>query len=226
MRSYKTLLLIISALVILTIPACQPSPAVPTQTETSVVPTAEKTPTVDIVVEEPPTYVYQPNEDLPTSLINLIETQNLTQAQGTANEISYTIEIGSANPAGNWVYALAAPFPTVTDEVSASWLKNLWQGQPEDAVQTLLVSEDNLPALTSILGEAGETVRTLPKDQLLETAWTTQNTWAIIPFEEIQPRWKILVIDGQSPIHKVFAAEQYALNVPISVSIADSDDAS
>ena len=226
MRSYKTLLLIISALVILTIPACQTSPAVPTQTETSVVPTAAITPTTEIVVEEPPTYVYQPNEDLPTSLINLIETQNLTQAQGTANEISYTIEIGSANPAGNWVYALAAPFPTVTDEVSASWLKNLWQGQPEDAVQTLLVAEDDLPALTSILGEPGETVRTLPKDQLLETAWTTQNTWAIIPFEEIQPRWKILVIDGQSPIHKDFAAEQYALNVPISVSFANTDKAS
>ena len=226
MRSYKTLLLIISALVILTIPACQPSPAVPTQTETSVVPTAAIIPTTEIVVEEPPTYVYQPNEDLPTSLINLIETQNLTQAQGTANEISYTIGFGSANPAGNWVYALAAPFPTVTDEVSASWLKNLWQGQPEDAVQTLLVAEDDLPALTSILDEPGETVRTLPKDQLLETAWTTQNTWAIIPFEEIQPRWKILVIDGQSPIHKDYAAEQYALNVPISVSFANSDKAS
>ena len=64
----------------------------------------------------------------------------------------------------------------------------------------------------------------MPKEQVLETAWTTQNTWAIIPFEEIQPRWKVLLIDGQSPIHKDFAVDQYALNVPISAASVEPDE--
>ena len=29
-------------------------------------------------------------------------------------------------------------------------------------------------------------------------------SWAIIPFEQIEPKWKVLMIDGQSPIQKKF----------------------
>src|SRR5690606_9804804 len=63
-----------------------------------------------------------------------------------------------------------------------------------------------------------------PKDKLLESAWISQNTWAIIPFEELQPRWKVLLIDGQSPIHKDFTVDQYALNVPISLNLVEPDE--
>lgn len=231
MRRPKAHLLIISLFFVLTLLACQAAPTLTTptqtpalQTATQAAPTAtEPTPT-PTATSEPPLYVYQPNPDLPAGFNQMLEQQALPQAQGAANEIAYAFEFGSANPVGNWVYALVAPFPTVTDEVSANWLQNLWQGQPEDTIQTLLVGENDLPALTSILGEPGQTVQTQPKDQLLETAWTTQNTWAIIPFEEIQPRWKVLIIDGQSPIHKDFSADQYALNVPISANPVEADE--
>ena len=230
MRRPKSLLLITTSLFILTTLACQAAPALTKPTQTPALPTAtEAAPTVaqpiatPTATSEPPTFVYQPNPDLPLALIELVEKQALPQTQGAANEIACTFEFGSAYPVGNWVYALVAPFPTVIDEVSFNWLQNLWNGQPEDDIQTLLIGEGDLPALMSILGEPGQTVRTQPKDQLLETAWTTKNTWAIIPFEEIQPRWKVIVIDGQSPIHKDFNAEQYALDIPISLSPLESD---
>jgi poly-gamma-glutamate synthesis protein (capsule biosynthesis protein) len=231
MRKPNSLLLIIISLFILSPLACQAAPTLITPSQTPALPTAtlasetteepDPTPTATL---EPQLLVYQPNPDLPLALNELIEKQDFTKSRGAANESAFTFTFGSANPAGNWVYALAAPFPTVTDEVSASWLQNLWQGQPEDAIQTLLVAEGDLPALTSILGEPGQTVRTQTKDQLLETAWTTQNTWAIIPFEEIEPHWKVLIIDGQSPIHKDFSADHYALNVPISASPVVPDE--
>ena len=231
MHRPNTLLLIIISLFILTLLACQAAPTLTTPTQTPALPTAtqaaptaaEPTPS-PTATSEPPIYVYQPNPDLPLALSELVAQQALAQTQGAANESAYTFEFGDANPVGNWVYALVAPFPTVPDEVSASWLQNLWQGQPEDAIQTLLVAEGDLPALTSILGQPRQTVQTYPKDKLLETAWTTQNTWAIIPFEEIQPRWKVLIIDGQSPIHKDFSADHYALNVPMSVSPVKADE--
>ena len=231
MRRTNTLLFIFSTFFILSLLACQAAPTTAPQTETATLPAA--TQTVSTSEEPSPTptttttpqlYVFQPNLDLPLTLNELIEQQALPQAQGAANEIAYTFTFGSANPAGNWVYALVAPFPTVTDEVSASWLQSLWQGQPQDAIQTLLIAEEDLTALANLLGEPGQTVLTYPKDQLLETAWTTQNTWAIIPFEEIEPRWKVISIDGQSPIHKDFSADQYALNVPISASTVVPDE--
>ena len=225
MRRPNTLLLIIISFFILSLLACQAAPTLMPPTEAPDLPTstqaAESTEAPNptpIATSETPIYVYQPNPDLPLALNELISQQAPTQAQGNPNESAYTFTFGSADLVGNWVYALAAPFPTVTDEVGASWLQNLWRGQPEDAIQTLLVAEGDLPALTTILGEPGQTVQALPSNQLLERAWTTQNTWAIIPFEEIEPRWKVLVIDGQCPIHKDFSADQYALTVPISAN--------
>lgn len=221
-------------IVVLTLSSCQATPTLSPPNK----PPAQSTSTqplpgeVDIepeptqpAAEQPTVFVYQPNPALPDGLAKMIEEQNLAKPQGNANEVAFTFTFSDDSPVGNWVFALVAPFPTVQEEVSATWLQNLWQGRPEDRVQKLLIDESDLPALKSLLGEPGDTVLTLPKEQLLETAWTTQNTWAIIPFEEIQPRWKVLLIDGQSPIHKDFTADQYALNVPISASFIETDEA-
>ena len=213
--------------------ACQPAPtlsppaeialpATPTQVEI-----AKSQPALDPTftpTSPSPVFVYDSNPDLPVALNEMIEQFNLPEPQGNSNEAVFKFELTNTNPNGNWVYALVAPFPTVTEKVSTTWLQHVWQGQPKDEISTLLVSDDDLPALTSILGEPGESIRTMPKEQVLETAWTTQNTWAIIPFEEIQPRWKVLLIDGQSPIHKDFVVDQYVLNVPISAASVEPDE--
>ena len=199
-------------------PPTKPSPTtIQAATATAELP-QESTPTV---TDESPVFVYQLNPDLPISLGQLVEQQNLPITQGNSNEIVYTFDFNDNNPVGNWVYALVAPFPTVTDEVSHDWLLKLWQGQPEGEITNLLVSEEDLLALTSILGASGLSVLSTPKDKLLESAWISQNTWAIIPFEEIEPRWKVLSIDGQSPVHKGFQVDQYALNVPVSASLLE-----
>jgi len=228
MRKANILSLLFSLLLTLSALACQTAPSLTPAPETRVLPTAAQpiveaeapTPTA---TSKPPHYVYQPNPEMPPAFNQLLEQQALHTAQGAANELTYTFAFGDADPVGEWIYALVAPFPTVRDEVSADWLRKLWQGQPEDAVQTLLIAEEDLPALSSLLGEPGQSVRTQLGESLLETAWTTQNTWAIIPFGEIQARWKVMIIDGQSPIHKDFSAESYALKVPISVRLLEPD---
>lgn len=120
-----------------------------------------------------------------------------------------------------WIYALVAPFPTVTDGVSSADLISAWQngssltgnGQP------LLMAESTLRALTALWGEpASGAVRSVASDQLLDEAWTQPFKWAIIPFEEIQPKWKVLSVDGQSPIHKDFDASLYSLKVTFGIS--------
>jgi len=186
--------------------ACQPAPtlsppaeialpATPTQVEI-----AKSQPALDPTftpTSPSPVFVYDSNPDLPVALNEMIEQFNLPEPQGNSNEAVFKFELTNTNPNGNWVYALVAPFPTIADEVSFNWLKNLWQGKLEDAITHLLVSDDDLPALKSLLGEPAETVSLLPKDQLLKAAWTSSSTWAIIPFEEIEPRWKVLIMDGQ-----------------------------
>lgn len=120
-----------------------------------------------------------------------------------------------------WIYALVAPFPTVTDGISSAELISAWQngssltgnGQP------LLMAESTLKALTALWGEpASGAVRSVASDQILTEAWRSPFSWAIIPFEEIQPKWKVLTVDGQSPIRKEFDANLYPLKVTFGLT--------
>ncbi len=69
-------------------------------------------------------------------------------------------------------------------------------------------------ALSALWGEpAGAAVLTVSAGQMLETTWSNMPSWAIVPFEELEPRWKVLTIDGQSPIRKNFDLSSYPLVV-------------
>jgi capsule synthesis protein PGA_cap len=126
----------------------------------------------------------------------------------------------STSPASNetqiqWVYALVAPFPTVTDGVTSDELKLAWTQGTAPAPfngHPLLMEESTLAAFTALWGEpAGGAVRVVGADQLLDTAWSELPSWAIIPFESLEPKWKVLTVDDQSPIRKKFDVSTYPL---------------
>ena len=218
-RTLKQLALLIFTLLI---PACQPLPTPALQPEPTTSPTAA--PSAEPSPSSSHIYIFRQNPQLPAALRQQADTQIPSASQSNPGDLVYTLEFGPSNPIGNWVYALVAPFPTIKDEVSAEWLAHLWQGQPHDQIETLLISPEDLPALVSILGQPSEHVRTLPKNEILETTWTTQNTWAVVPFDDIEPRWKVITIAGESPIHKDFSAEGYLLSAPISAVLVDSGE--
>ncbi len=81
------------------------------------------------------------------------------------------------------------------------------------------MTESTLEAISAFWGEpAPGSVRTSPASDLLDRAWETRPSLAIIPFEQLQPRWKALEVDGISPIHKNFDIDDYELAMPISIS--------
>jgi poly-gamma-glutamate synthesis protein (capsule biosynthesis protein) len=116
-----------------------------------------------------------------------------------------------------WVYALVAPFPTVTDGVTFEELHLAWtHGTLPDAFRghPLLMDQTTLDAFTALWGEpASSLVRVVATDELLETAWSELGSWAIVPFEALQPKWKVLTVDGQSPVRKSFDITRYPLVV-------------
>ncbi|MEJ2266837.1 MAG: CapA family protein [Anaerolineales bacterium] len=129
------------------------------------------------------------------------------------------LEVGDQNPIAKWVYALVAPFPTVADGASAKELARSWKGEARGPFsgRPLLMDEKTAAVFTALWGEpAPGAVKTLPADEMLDYAWDHQPTWAIIPFEALEPRWKTLEVDGSSPLRKDFGAENYALTVPFS----------
>lgn len=198
-------------LILLFLSACASAletPPSPTAT-INVQPTSTQTPIPDALWVSP---------TAPDDLREMVEGSGLpmTNVRELATQTLDVSDTGSI-----WIYALVAPFPTVTDGVSSADLISAWQsgssltgnGQP------LLMAESTLRAMTALWGEpAPGAARSVPKEQILDTGWTQPFKWAIVPFEEIQPKWKVLTVDGQSPIRKDFDASLYPLKVTFGLT--------
>lgn len=137
----------------------------------------------------------------------------------TPEEAALELTISKQEPVSFWVFALAAPFPTIPDGITAQELRQAWAGQPHSffSESPLLVDQSTHQILTAWWGEPASTaVKILPADELVEFSWQTTAS-VIVPFERLEPRWKVLEIDGLSPLRKDFDAQNYALSIPISL---------
>ncbi len=125
-------------------------------------------------------------------------------------------------PFATWIYALAAPFYTFEDEVSAADLAAAWAGEPAGplAGRPLLVSPDT-PDLG--LGEPAGDVRVVEPAELLAQA-IALDAWAIVPFHRLEPRWKVLRIDGVSPLHRELDLDAYPLVATFHLVADDGPD--
>ena len=201
MKKISSLLICVFILV-----ACTPA------TEAPVVPSATPLPisTATIVPATPALWV---SPAVPDDLRAVAQTWNTPLVEDAALA---TQKLDMSESGTLWIYALVAPFPTVTDDVTYADLESTWKGASSGplAGHGLLLAESTLEAFTALWGEpASGAVRSVPSDEMLDIAWGDMSSWAIIPFEEIESKWKVLSVDGQSPIHKDFNADAYPLKM-------------
>lgn len=134
-----------------------------------------------------------------------------------SEEAHILLEPGAEVPITTWVYALVAPFPTVTDAWSIDELERVWRG--EDEVGNFYVPQEHVEALRVMLGTPSEGgVLGVEETYVIEAAWADQPSFAIVPFEALEPRWKVLEVEGDSPIRKSFDETQYPLVVTFGLS--------
>jgi poly-gamma-glutamate synthesis protein (capsule biosynthesis protein) len=130
-----------------------------------------------------------------------------------------TLDVSDEALISEWIYALVAPFPTVSDGIASRDLVQFWGGSqpPELPFEELLVDGGTKAIFERLWGPASlSNVRVISKSDLLSAAWDQRTSWAIIPFEMIEPQWKVIALDGQSPLDKSFKSSLYPLRVPFS----------
>jgi poly-gamma-glutamate synthesis protein (capsule biosynthesis protein) len=130
------------------------------------------------------------------------------------------LEVSGERPVSHWIYALVAPFPTIDDGASSEELRRAWGGnRGESPAWPLLVDESTLAVFSALWGAPADgAVQVVPGAELLGYAWDQRPSRAIVPFEALSPRWKVLEVDGLSPLRKGFDPAGYALAVPISLA--------
>jgi hypothetical protein len=197
-----------------------PTPILPIMLETF---TAEET-IIDNAPASQVTVTSQITEDatllwagpaIPQLLRDLFTEQGFQLALDRAStDFFLDLQQDAAPPDFTWTFALVAPFPTLMDDITSQDLHSAWSVSspgPFGGIP-LLMDESTLKTFSALWGEpAPGAVQIVSADQVLHTAWNQMPAWAIIPFEAIEPKWKVLMIDGQSPIQKGFDPSSYPL---------------
>jgi poly-gamma-glutamate synthesis protein (capsule biosynthesis protein) len=84
------------------------------------------------------------------------------------------------------------------------------------------MAESTLAVFTVLWGEpAPGAVQTAPADELVDALWANRPSWGIVPFEALEPKLKVLTVDGQAPIHKDFDAASYPLKAEFALRALD-----
>ncbi len=155
----------------------------------------------------------------PEALVEVGESPVLHAQEQATESISpqpeETVASEEIIPLRQWTYALAAAFPVIEYGVQAESLEAAWRGEwsPELKEHTLLVSPETAAVFRDVWGEEAEQKVQVADGDLLAKVWEDQTLWAIIPFEQLEPRWKVLRVDGMSPIDDDFDAGAYGLTV-------------
>lgn len=186
--------------------ACAPQATATPLRPTPVPVTSTPSPTAKPALPTPAFLGVVYSDAVPQSLRELVQSADIPFSASMSLDVAKPGESGTHF---QWIYALVAPFPTVKDSVTSDELRSLWTsgGTP------LLMAESTLRAFTAIWGEpASGSVRSVDEGQLLDLTWN-ESAWAIVPFEDLDPKWKVLTVDGQSPVRKGFDVTKYPLAV-------------
>jgi poly-gamma-glutamate synthesis protein (capsule biosynthesis protein) len=205
-------------MVFVDIPKPQPGDAIPSgPSAPAAIPTATSMPNADVLnvgIWVPPYLSEMMGGALDGAFRSLFVSD-----EATAN---IRLEVGDKNVVSQWVYALVTPFSSsILQGVSEDDLLLRWQGQLTG--MPLIMDPSTFGLFSTLWGSsAGANVQVLAKNELIDYAWTHQPALAIVPFEILDSRWKVLPVDGLSPIHKDFDIARYRLKIPISL-VSDPD---
>ena len=216
---------------LLLLPACRFLSGGVESTQTPLLPSSETTAelgsgkeNINTPAPEAKVWTLKIADSVPTALRDQIQLPKGFEIENSNTEADLTLDVILSSGEGietKWVYALAAPFPTILDEVSGEDLKRVWEGETFDFLngQPLLMTDVTKRALSKLWGPSkGDLVNTVPADSLLEKAWEKPYSLAILPFEDLEPRWKVIRVDETSPMDKDFPYKKYPLQIRFGIS--------
>ena len=116
------------------------------------------------------------------------------------------------------VFVVVAPFATVQDEITQENLRNRWKGSGKP----LFVTAEAAALLTPIMG--GEPAQIVTRDALLQQLMDAPGALGILPFDHLEPVYKVIKVDGANPVDNRFVADGYPLAMQVVVQGPASAD--
>lgn len=211
--------------------ACQtttPNQAVVTETASPTLPP----PTATSLPSPTPTPTPGPlrlnlSQELPAEIFAAIPTPLGMVLSDDPEEADIVVEVASDGQKYDLisyqVYAMVAPFFTVQDNITLKELSAILTGKSgqDEAPFKGVYAEEPFSQLQSLIDPKN------PKQVTLATTTDLsvipEEYWMIVPFEELQPEFKVISIDGTNPLDDNFDPSKYSLSLPVGVRLNATD---
>jgi poly-gamma-glutamate synthesis protein (capsule biosynthesis protein) len=118
-------------------------------------------------------------------------------------------------------YAVVAPFNTIADEISFDALNFFWQGDAnalkpisnESKALSITLDEETRGAMTALMGEPKNArIRVVNANDVANTVWRERSaSLAILPFDKLDHRLKLLRVNGLNLFEKNIDVSAYPL---------------
>jgi hypothetical protein len=151
--------------------------------------------------------------------VDLLEASNGPQPFAITDDpaeattlLAVTQMIDAQYPLLQRYYAVVAPFETLNDDVSWSEVQFRWRGLGD---APLYVTSDVPELLSPILGTISSPI--LDRGDLIDKLELTPGALAIVPFDQLDPRMKVLTVAGESLLNEHFDPKAYPLGVAITL---------
>lgn len=177
---------------------------------------------------------------LPAELYDDVYRQLTTVVQGTTGADALTMTndglsavvrvqaVTSAEAAlVTRTYALAAAFPTVPDDVAFDEFTRFWAGDAAalaplgaGAPPTMYLDADARAALSLLLGPPADSphIVLLQTQDVLSATWEGRpNAFAVVPFDRLDVRYKLLHVDGVNLFEREADMSRYPLSLRVGL---------
>jgi poly-gamma-glutamate synthesis protein (capsule biosynthesis protein) len=230
MACFRCLLLLLAVVLVGCAGALQPAVDVSNPTET--LPTVTATHLVTLTPTPTPTAVPVTlfvSDAVPNDVIDWDRLPGVqrSDSQTAALWLGPAVDAlaGEVLSVSSWVYALAAPFPTLVDDITLSDLQAYWSGNPEGdltSVPVLYVPEMLVWELSESWGAPDiSLVEPYPNSPEIDLLWDT-NAWVILPFEQLEPKLKVISLNDNSPLFKDFEITRYPLAIQFQLVLTEN----
>lgn len=117
------------------------------------------------------------------------------------------------------IFVVADWFATLRAGITVTSLRELWQGKATaDGITTLLVSADAYTETITLFGIPAANVKRVAPTELTATLWANHTALAILPFDALTPKLRVLPIDDINPLQRDASLAMYPLAWRVYVS--------
>jgi hypothetical protein len=221
--------------------------AVPEGEPTSVPPTATPQPTAAPTNTPPPTATPEPlavycapdiASDVSESLRQALEDWAADPSRGTAMALQWSerpdeahialqiAPLATADPAATIAehyYAVVVPFDTLTDGIMLDDISQRWLGLSSASI--LYVTPESEGAMRALMGGDTHAAEVVPADEMLAHLLERRDAVGLLPFERLDPRFKVLTANDANVLSNTFEPTSYPLAVALTASGSHAPDA-